>query len=61
MESVEKASFVLDSELWEDDCSTMFDLYKDYIVNIWALRKARLYDENCRRSLKLHLRTGGCL
>ena len=41
----EKASFVLGSELWEDDLSSMLDLVKDYIVDVWELRKARLHDE----------------
>ena len=34
------------SELWDDDLSSMLDLVKDYIVNVWKLRKAMLYDEN---------------
>ena len=46
LDSFEKASFVLGSELWEDGFSSMLDLVKDYIVDIWELRKARLYDEN---------------
>ena len=46
LDSFEKASFVLGSELWEDDFSCMLDLVKDYIVDVWELRKARLYDEN---------------
>ena len=46
LDSFEKASFVLGSELWEDDFSSMLDLVKDYIVDVWELRKARLYDEN---------------
>ena len=33
-------------ELWEDDFSSMLNLVKDYIVDVWELRKARLYDEN---------------
>ena len=37
---------MLDSELWEDDCSSMLDLVKNYIVDVWGLRKARLYGEN---------------
>ena len=43
LDSFEKASFVLGSELWEDDFSSMLDLVKDYIVDIWELR---LYDRN---------------
>ena len=46
LDSFEKASFVLGSELWEDDFSSMLDLVKDYIVDVWELRKARLYGEN---------------
>ena len=46
LDSFEKASFVLGSELWEDDFSSMLDLGKDYIVDVWELRKARLYGEN---------------
>ena len=43
LDSFEKASFVLGSELWEDDLSSMLE---DYIDDVWELRKARLYDEN---------------
>ena len=47
LDSFEKASFVLGSELWENDFSSMLDLVKDCIVDIWELQKARLYyDEN---------------
>ena len=46
LDSFEKASFVLGSELWEDHFSSMLDLVKDYIVDVWELRKARLYDKN---------------
>ena len=42
LDSFEKASFVLGSELWEDDFSSMLDLVKEYIVDVWELRKARL-------------------
>ena len=34
-----KKCFVLGSELWEDDFSSMLDLVKDYIVYVWELRK----------------------
>ena len=40
LDSFEKASFVLGSELWEDDFSSMLDLVKDYIIDVWELRKA---------------------
>ena len=35
LDSFEKASFVLGSEQWEDDFSSMLDLVKDYIVDVW--------------------------
>lgn len=38
--------FVLGSELWEDDFSSIFDLVEDIIVDVWELRKARFYGEN---------------
>ena len=44
--SFEKALLLLDSELWEDDLSSMLYLVKDYIVYIWELRRASLYDKN---------------
>ena len=40
LDSFEKAPFVLDSEVWEDDFSSMLDLIKDYIVDVWESRKA---------------------
>ena len=46
LDSFEKASFVLGSEVWEDIFSSMLDCVKDYIVDVWELKKARLYDKN---------------
>ena len=34
------------NELWENDFCFMLDLVKDYIVDAWELRKARVYDKN---------------
>ena len=42
LDSFEKTSFVLGIE---DGFSCMLDLVKDYIIDVWKLRKARLYDE----------------
>ena len=44
--SFEKASFVLGSELWENRYGSMLDLVKSYILDVWELRKVRLYGEN---------------
>ena len=38
LDSFEKASFVLGSEMWEDDFSSRLDLVKDYIVDVWERR-----------------------
>ena len=46
LDSSVKASFVLGIELWEDDFRSMLDLIKNYIGDVWELRKARLYDKN---------------
>ena len=40
------ASFVLGSELWENKCGSMLDLVKSYILDVWELRKVRLYGDN---------------
>lgn len=42
LDSLGKASFVLCSELWEDDFTCMLHLVKDYIVDVYKLRKAKL-------------------
>ena len=60
----EKASFVLGSELWEDDFSSVLDRVKNYIVDVWELWKARLYDENLSipqsQCQEVIWGTGGC-
>ena len=44
--SLEKSSLVLGGELWEENCMSLLDLVKEYIVDVWEIRKARLYGEN---------------
>ena len=64
LDSFEKASFVLGSELWEDDISSMLDLVKDYIVDIWELQKARLMTKILvfhNPSVRIHLGNWGVL
>ena len=43
---LEKTSYVLGSELWEDDFSSMLSIVKEFIVDVWETRKLRLYGEN---------------
>ena len=38
---LEKTSYVLGSELWEDDFSSLL-IVKEFIVNVWESRKLRL-------------------
>ena len=42
----EKTSYVLGSELWEDDFSSLLSIVKEFIVDVWESRKLRLYGEN---------------
>ena len=44
LDSQRKASFVLGSELWEEDFSSLLELVKGYVLSIWELRKAKLYE-----------------
>ena len=46
LDSFEKASFVLGSDLRDDDFSSLLDLVKNYVVDVWELRKPRLHDKN---------------
>ena len=44
LDSQGKSSFVLGSELWEETFSSLPELVKGYVLRIWELRKAKLYD-----------------
>ena len=39
LESVEKMSFVLGSELWESKFDGLLALVKEYVVDVWEIRK----------------------
>ena len=43
LDSQGKSSFVLGSELWDENFSSLFELVKGYVLRIWELRKAKLY------------------
>ena len=43
---LDKTSYVLGSELWEDDFSSLLSIVKEFIVDVWESRKLRLYGEN---------------
>ena len=44
LDSQGKSSFVLGSELWEENFSSLLELVKGYVLRIWELRKAKLQD-----------------
>ena len=39
LDSKGKSSFVLGSELWEENFSSLLELVKGYVLRIWELRK----------------------
>ena len=42
-----RASFVLGCELWMENFASMLVLVKEYIVDLWEVRKVKLYGEAC--------------
>ena len=43
---MEKSSYVLGSELWESKFDALLALVKEYIVDVWEIRKQKLYDSD---------------
>ena len=54
LENVEKSSYVLGSELWESKFDGLLALVKEYIVDVWEIRKNKLYDSDSGSGLQLH-------
>ena len=46
LSAVEKTSYVLGSENWEDDFDALLHLVKEFIIAIWEVRKQKLYGDN---------------
>ena len=46
LSAVEKTSYVLGSENWEDDFDALLHLVKEFIVAIWEVRKQKLYGDD---------------
>ena len=42
LDNVEKSSYVLGSELWESKFNELRSLVKEYIVDLWEIRKHKL-------------------
>ena len=53
---------MLGSELWESKFDGLLALVKEYIVDVWEIRKHKLYDRTrdlvCNSILSLHLGRG---
>ena len=54
LENVEKSSYVLGSKLWESKFDGLLGLVKEYIVDVWEIRKHKLYDSDSGSGLQLH-------
>ena len=60
LNSVEKTSYVLGSELWEQNFKTLLRVVKEFIVNVWEVRKQKLYgDDSCPNQLQSQSSPGG--
>ena len=53
LENVEKSSYLLGSELWESKFDGLLALVKEYIVDVWEIRKHKLYDSDSGSGLQL--------
>ena len=54
LDNVENSSCVLGSELWESKFDGLLSLIKEYIVDVWEVRKHKLYDSGSESSKQLH-------
>ena len=44
LDNVVKSSYILGSKLWETKFDGLLSLVKEYIVDVWEIRKHKLYD-----------------
>ena len=47
----------LGSELWESKFDGLLALAKEYVVDVWEIRKHKLYDSDSGSGLQLHARS----
>ena len=60
LNSVGKMSYVVGSELWEQNFKSLLRLVKEFIVNVWDVRKQKLYDDDsCSNQLQSQSSPGG--
>ena len=57
LDKVEKSSYVLGSELWESKFDGLLSLVKEYIIDVWEIRKHKLYDSDSGPDQQLHSRS----
>ena len=57
LDKVEKSSYVLGSELWESKFDELLSLVKEYIIDVWEIRKHKLYDSDSGPGQQLHSRS----
>ena len=53
LENVEKSSYMLGREMWKSKFDGLLSL-KEYIVDVWEIRKHELYDSDSGSGLQLH-------
>ena len=50
---------MLGCELWMENFDSMLALVKEYIINLWEVRKVKLYGEQCSTQPQSQSSTGG--
>ena len=46
LDMVEKSSYMLGSDLWESKFNGLLSLVKEYIIDLWEIRKHKIYDSD---------------
>ena len=59
LSAVEKTSYVLGSEYWEDDFDALLHLVKEFIVAVWEVRKQKLYGDDSHPGQLQHQSSAG--
>ena len=59
LSAVEKTSYVLGSENWEDNFDALLHLVKEFIVAVWEVRKQNLYGDDSHPGQLQHQSSAG--
>ena len=57
LDKMEKSSYVLGSELWESKFDGLLSLVKEYTIDVWEIRKHKLYDSDSGPGQQPHSRS----